>query len=421
MVSQRSCSIWIACALGCVGTAVRPARADSAEQQAEREYRLGYRALRAGDCAEALVHYRRSLALAQRPRTVFNIATCEEELAQDLAAWRDYLAFVDLAEERDAAIVAEARGRIEALRKRLRGRVTVDSTPGGASVTVDGERQPRSSTPVTLSLEPGPHVLRISSPASVTIERTVEITPDELTSLHVELALPSAVSIHVEPADAIIEPREGGAGGRGQLDQPVQPGRHVFTVSRAGYRSEDVVIDAVAGRTHEVHVELRPEPAAAMLVVAGIPGATIVLDGEPARAAATSAGTLELRGLSVGPHAIEVSQPGRVGWQQALQLSAGEVVTVDLDLPRRASPARRALAWGAGGFGIASVTTGGVFGVLALRDVASADPADHDRGKSRALVADGLFIAGAAALYTAWRLSRGDTPSAVIRRVRGGP
>lgn len=416
----RSCAIVIAIAVVYAGATARPARADRVAQQAEHEYRLGYRALQDGDCVQALVHYRRSLALAQRPRTVFNIATCEQELGQDLAAWRDYFAFVDLAEERDAAIVVEARTRIEALRKRLRGRIVVESSPAGASVMVDGERQPRSDTPVTLSLEPGPHVLRIALPAAAAVERTVEIEPDEVSSLHVDLALPSAVSIRAEPADAVIEPRDGGTAGHGRLDQPVAPGRHAFTIRRAGYRSEDIVIDAVAGRTHEVRVELRPEPATAMLVVAGIPGAGITLDGKLAPAASTSAG-LELRGLAVGLHEIAVSDAGRPAWRQAVQFSAGEIVTVDLDPPGRHSAARRTIAWGSGGLGVASITAGGVIGVLALRDVASSDPADHDRGKSRALVADGLFVVGAAALYTAWRLLRHDTPSAAIRRVRGVP
>jgi PEGA domain-containing protein len=391
------------------------AAAESAETEAEREFRTGYRALQAGNCADALVHYRRSLELVQRPRTLFNIATCEEDLGQQAAAWRDYQSFLGLAEERDAAIVVEARVRIEALRKRLRGQLLVDSSPGGASVSVDGERQGRGPTPVTLSLEPGRHVVRVAMAGAVAVERIVDVAPEDQASLHVELALSSSISIRTDPADAIIEPREEGTTAIGRLEMSVMPGRHAYVIRRKGYRDEHVEIDAVAGRTHDVRINLRPAPATSTLVVTGAADATLTIDGKP-----TSPSLLPApRELPVGGHEIAIQRGGRVVWRRGLQFSPGEIVTLDVDLPR--SSTRRALTWGIGGFGLASITAGGIVGTLALRDVTSERLDVHDRGKTRALVADGLFVAGAAALVVAWRLMRSDTASAQVRRENGAP
>jgi hypothetical protein len=393
------------------------AHAQSAEAAAEREFRVGYRALQAGNCGDALVHYRRSLELVQRPRTLFNIATCEEHLGQHAAAWHSYHSFLRLAEERDATIVVEARVRVEALRKRLRGQVAVESSPSGASVNVDGERQARGETPVTLMLEPGRHVLRIAMPGAVAVERIVEVAPEDQASLRVELALSSLISIRTDPADAIIEPRNGDATALGRLDLPAKPGRHAFVIRRDGFRSEHVEIDALAGRTHEVRVNLRAEPRSPTLVVTGAAGATITIDGKP-----TSMALLrEPRELPVGDHEVIVEHGGRVVWRRELQFSPGEIVRLDVDLPPPRSSTRRALTWSIGGFGLASVAAGGAIGTLALRDVTSESTDVHERGKTRALVADGLLVAGAAALIVAWRLMRSDAASAQVRRERGAP
>lgn len=418
MVSHRRASAFgIALLIAYFAGTMRLANAQSSEAAAEHEYRLGYLALQRGDCGDALVHYRRSLELVRRPRTLFNIATCEEDLGQHAAAWRDYHAFLSLAEERDASIVVEARARVEGLRKRLRGQIAVESSVGGASVNVDGERQARGDTPVTLSLEPGRHVLRVSMPGAVAIERIVEIAPDEITSLRVELALPSMISIRTDPADAVIEPRSGGATAIGRLELPVQPGRYTFMISRDGYRHENVEIDALAGRTHDVRVSLKPEPDAAKLVITGATGAIVTIDGKPA----TKSTTVDLRAVPVGDHDIAIEHSGRIVWRRELQFSPGEIVRLDVDLPPRRSSTRRAIAWGVGGLGVASIATGSVVGTLALRDVTSASSDLHDRGKTRALVADGLFVAGVGALVVAWRLLRTENTSARIRRGDAAP
>ena len=395
----------------------RGAMAHPSDVEAEREFRSGYQALQSGNCNEALVHYRRSLELAQRPRTLFNIATCEEELGRASAAWNSYQSFLALAEDRDAAIVAEARARLDVLRKKLRGSISVESNPAGAIVNVDGERQARGETPLTLSIEPGRHIVRVSMPGAVAVERTVDVAPEDQSSVRVELALASAISIRTEPRDAVIEPEREGAMAIGRLDQPVAPGRHVFIIRRDGYRSERVEIDATAGHTHEIRINLRPEAAAASLVVTNAVGATLRIEGRPISLSKPR----ETHELPIGEHEVTIERGDGVVWRRGLQFSPGEIVRIDVDAPTRPSTARRALTWSIGGLGVASVTAGGVMGTLALRDVTSEHEDVHGRGKSRALVADGLFVAGAAALVVAWRLMHADNRSTQIYRESRAP
>jgi hypothetical protein len=227
-------ALGVALVLACLG-ATSTARADDADD-AEREFKLGFRALRAGDCASALVHYQRSYELVPRPRTLFNMAVCQEERGQDQEAWDSYHAFLEAAEGRDAEIVEKAKARLEILSLRL------------------GER---TDEPEPIDLSPA-----------------IEVP---------------AVNLQLVP-----------------LAEPPAP--------------VEVRVD--------VATPLRPEP-------------------------------------------------------------------------RRA---RRTLRWGAAALGVVGIGGGSVMGVLALRDVASPSLADHPPRETRAWIADGLFVVGAAAVVTAWRL-----------------
>jgi hypothetical protein len=391
------------------------AHAQPANEEAEREYRLGYQALRSGDCVEALAHYQRSLELSPRPRTLFNMAACQEDLGLPAEAWRSYHAFLDLAEGRDAKIAVKARARISALRAVLRGKVTVTSAPPGAAVLVDGERQQRGVTPLTLALEPGLHTIRVATPDAIAVERAVDLAPDALERVDVTLELSSEIRIEVDPDDAVIELDAGGATAVGRLAVKVAPGEHVIAIRRDGYLPEQVAIDAVAGGSHVERMRLRRAASTASLVIAGVPTAAISVDGIAARSSPTSSGARTMRGLTAGAHEIVVAAGPRLSWRETVHLSPDEVVTVAFDDPS-SSTTRRRLGWSLGGVGVVGLAGASTLGVLALRDVASPMPDDHDRGKRRALLADGLFITSTVAVVVAWRLLRKRAAGVTISR-----
>jgi hypothetical protein len=349
VVTRRSHALLVA--IACITVSTARVAAQRADDEAKREYQIGYRALQRGDCTEALVHYRRSLELSPRPRTLFNIAVCEETLGRKSEAWRSYRAFLQIAEERDASIVDAANARIAALTAELRGTVTIESSPPGASVRVDDERQTRGTTPITLSLEPGTHAIRVTLSAAAPVERTVDVVPGELTMLSVSLELPSS-----------------------STDDAAPPG----------------ATDSDA-----------PHPS-------------VSIDGAETPVTRTSTTAVSVP-VSSGTHEIVVTAPGGLVWRHTLELAADERLTVELTSARPSSR-RRMVAWGLGGLGAAGIAGGAVCGVLALRDVTDASGGDHDRGKRRALAADGLIAVGTVAVIAAWRLLRQRSPSVTISR-----
>lgn len=399
-------------------TVASPARADDAVA-AEREYRQGFAALQQGNCTVALSHYQRSYALAPRPRTLFNMAACQEELGQALLAWRSYHAFLAQAEARDAAIVTRARARIEVLRAQLAGWVTVDAVPTGADVRVDDERAPRGRSPITLTLTPGEHMVHVAMAGAPAVDRPVVVEPETTTAVRVELGLPSAITIAVEPADATVQEVGHGPAVVGTFSANVAQGHHEFDIRRAGYAPEHIVVDAQVGRAYEHHVALRPARVATLRFMGAI-AATVRVDGAVASGAVSASGALAMRDLTPGSHAIVVERPGFQPWQETLHLAAGEEVTVALALAPHVSAGARARTWTAIGLGAAGLAGGSVLGILAIRDVTSDDPDLHGRGKGRALAADALFTVGVVAIITAWRLSRHATSRATVARGDGG-
>jgi hypothetical protein len=393
-------------------TGARLGRADEATvlAAAEREFQAGYRALQAGDCETALVHYQRSYELAPRPRTMFNLAVCQEQLGQGGLAWRSYQEFLRIAEARDAEIAARARTRLATLQARLRGQAYIDSSPSGAAVYLDDEPQPRGTTPLALTAAPGTHRLRIAPSNAPAVVRTLEIVPDGIATLSLELATPASVTIEVEPAAATIRPAAGGAPASGRFHADVTSGPHRFTVTHPGYVAREVVIDAQPGREHTERIVLRRLDAPARVRVVAAPDATVRLDGADL--------SLRMREVAGGVHEIAVERAGHVGYRGELAVEDGEDVTLTVELPRRSS---RTLTWGLTGGGSAALVGGTVLGVLALRDVTSPDLADHDRGKRRALVADGLFVTGVVALIVAKRIASRRAPRVTITRREGAP
>ncbi len=82
---------YIICA--CVFLASSQVSAQDSER-AKSEYQLGWKALNAKDFAKALVHYQRSYNEVPRPRTMYNIALCEEATSQYEAAVEHYQQFL---------------------------------------------------------------------------------------------------------------------------------------------------------------------------------------------------------------------------------------------------------------------------------------------------------------------------------------
>ncbi len=170
------------------------------------------------------------------------------------------------------------------------------------------------------------------------------------------------------------------------------------------------------------HRAATPPPNRGILRVhSNLSGALVSVDGLIVGATTSAASRGETgaamdHNLTAGDHDVIVERTGTRKWHQRLHVAAGELVRVDVAF-RNSHPTRsRILTWSLAGVGTVSIAAGATLGVLALRDVTSADPSDHSRGKTRATVTDILLIGGAAALYGAWRLGHRPETSATVHR-----
>ena len=119
---------------------------------------------------------------------------------------------------------------------------------------------------------------------------------------------------------------------------------------------------------------------------------------------------------SWGSHTVMVERPGGRVWRKRVHVSPNETVTIDLAFQGPRPARRRVLTWGLLGLGTAGLAAGGTLGVLALRDVTTPTPDQHDRGKTRALLSDLFFVGGATAILGAWWIDRRPARRVSIRR-----
>ena len=279
--------------------------------------------------------------------------------------------FLDQAEPRDREFVEQARQRLVELKKRVLGRLEIISRPAGADVYVDDGAAARGQTPLTVELAAGAHRVKVVAAGTEPVERSVEVVA----------------------------------------------GRN---------RRERFALIATAKPEEVPGKNDRPDRGVGTLVVhANVAGATVSVDGmvvgttSLARASDDSRPVLHHR-TGWGQHTVIVERPGGQAWRKQLHLSPNETVTVDVGFRQKNPRRRRLLTWGLAGLGTISLAAGATLGVLALRDVTQPTPADHSRGKSRALMSDFLLVGGAAAILGAWWLDRKPATSVEIQRTHTG-
>lgn len=203
-------------------------------------------------------------------------------------------------------------------------------------------------------------------------------------------------------AEVVIDDTDFAQGGKTPYIRKVEPGRHVAHFRARGYEPAKVAFEAQPGKIAAAQVVLREIPG--RLAVAGLPGATVTVDG-------IAVGITPLGGVEVpaGRRRVRVARAGRVPFSAELDVPRAEQVRIEARLPM--SPRRKA-ALATLGVAAASGLAGGVFGLAALsadgdveRDSrrplqpaelgAYADRVDQARG--RALAADVLLGVAATA------------------------
>ena len=140
------------------------------------------------------------------------------------------------------------------------GQLTVNSTPSGAQIRIDGNSDPSWMTPSNVSgIEPGEHIVTISKPGYVSETRNIEVAAGSKSFLVVQLAPASAsafVSSVPAGAEVLVDGKDVGHA------TPVQvtiqkPGVHTFVVHKGGYLDETTTANLQAGQTFQFAPVLR--------------------------------------------------------------------------------------------------------------------------------------------------------------------
>ncbi len=163
---------------------------EQALAQAREAYSQGQERFREGDFAGALASFESAHAAVPNPVVLLSIAECQVRLGQYTAA------VVTLGKYLDARPDAPDRPQVEAQIAKLRERpalITIESTPSGAAITVDGV-ETGLVTPADLELTSGDHVvaLTLAGFEPVRHELSVLIGARDTLSFPLEQAAPEA-------------------------------------------------------------------------------------------------------------------------------------------------------------------------------------------------------------------------------------
>ena len=182
-------------------------------------------------------------------------------------------------------------------------RTTISSTPGGASVAIDGKDV--GLTPWSGELRAGEHSVQIRRTGYFAAERTIvlQANRDSDVSFALErVAGPGQLRVETDPPDAELS-----VDGQKAVTAPyageLASGDHNVEVSSVGYRSIAQQITLVPGQQVSLRLTLSPSTGANAPPIVGVnsapEGATLYLDGKligpTPRKAATTPGQHELR------------------------------------------------------------------------------------------------------------------------------
>ena len=131
------------------------------------------------------------------------------------------------------------------------GQLTINSTPEGAQVQVDGRNDTNWVTPFNMTgLAPGQHRVSISKLGYAAENRTIAVASGSKSFLVVQLAqLAATVSVASEPAGAavLLDGKDTGRVTPAQISVD-KPGSYTFLVRKQGYLEETTTVNLQAGQ-----------------------------------------------------------------------------------------------------------------------------------------------------------------------------
>jgi hypothetical protein len=237
-----------------------PALAQSLTGESKEAYLSGELLFTNGDFNGAVAKFQQAYDLSKDPRLLFDMAVAEKGLHAYARMERHLEQY---SRETGPNAAPEDKAAVDAALAAIRnlvGSLTVDVTPPGATVTVDG--QPAGTAPLEgpLLLDLGAHVLVVQKADFDPITKAVDIkggTSSSLSIVLVQKVHTAHLVVSSEAGATIVIDGQAASGER--FDGPVTPGSHDVRVSAPGRLAYRVSIDLRDGETRMLDVSLHPE------------------------------------------------------------------------------------------------------------------------------------------------------------------
>jgi PEGA domain len=152
---------------------------------AKKHYGDGEKKYKAGDYAGALADFKEANEIKSTPHAERYLGLCEDNLGHYQTALDWYDKFLTHVPDKLASQGDDLRKR-EAEIKAMPGKVHIDSTPTGASLTID-DKPASGPTPLDVDLAPGSHVVKVVSPGHLPATKPVDVAFASTQSVSVEL------------------------------------------------------------------------------------------------------------------------------------------------------------------------------------------------------------------------------------------
>ncbi len=175
---------------------------------AKAHYQAGEVKFKAGDFAGALPEFQAADAIKSTPHAQRYIGLCHDNLghyADAVVAYNNFLTNVPKKMEKEGE---ELKKRVETI-KAMPGRVHLETTPPGATVTVDGK--PSGVTPTDVDMPPGKHMVHFELAGYIAGDKDADVTfgsrqdvKAELTAKPVETPVQLPVATNTPPAAAVV-------------------------------------------------------------------------------------------------------------------------------------------------------------------------------------------------------------------------
>ncbi|MEI6841222.1 MAG: PEGA domain-containing protein [Methanomicrobiales archaeon] len=214
------------------------------------------------------------------------------------------------------------------------GSLDIKSSPAGATVFIDTVN--RGVTPLVLTMiTPGNHIIRCMKSGFGDQSRTVPVSANQTTNVNFILeTLQSDGSVFVQsnPSGARIylDNTDTGFLTPGTIVN-VSAGSHTIRCSLAGYSDNSQTITVSAGQAVSVSIDLTRSPSTGSISIQSNPtGAKIYLDSVDTGFVTPKT----IVNVSAGNHTIRCSLAGYSDNSQTITVSAGQTVSVSIDLAR---------------------------------------------------------------------------------------